>query len=227
MSKLSTLLLAAMQERCQVMTPDGAGWLTNLRLSGSPLATIELDPRPGVMHFRPETVRLHPDLLRPVLKGFVLFRGEVLDGKSEVIGPLMQWVINSIGTHKLEGVFSLACAYDMSKPCIETPLGIEAQDVVAPSDLGRVRITEDLRIYWQPSNSANAELSAEDMTGKVIEQADLGWFPLHISGLREWFIAKGYAAELPVGEYITPMTANMLTADAALRQQFFHGITSN
>lgn len=213
MSKLTTLLLAAACPNLTVMTPEGAGRLTNIRVTGAPMVTVKLEK--GGSH------TCGPEHAAPVLKGFNLFRAEVLDGTSQVIDRIIAQVTPVVAPHTLYGQFYLPINFDMSRPCIETPLEIQGSDVVQEQNIGRLRITEDLRLFWQPTNYFN------ETRGDKFDVTEFGWVPLHVLELREFLLGKGYAAELPESEYLTPFNAEILRGRADMRHAYFYGANLN
>jgi hypothetical protein len=214
MNNLSTLLLAAQYPALTVLCPAGIGRLTNLRLGKAPLATVTFEDR--------TKCQVSTDLVRPILKGFVLLRAEAMSGKGVIVDRLLSQVMPIVAAHTLIGVFKLPINYDMTRPTIEAPLDFNGNELVAPGNFGRIRVTEDLRIFWQPTNDFNkATPGNED-----IDAVDLGWVPLHCVELTNWLLSQGYAAEIPLNEYLTPVAAELMRNDPAVRRAFFYGGTN-
>ena len=212
---LQTLFQALAFDGLKVMTPDGHGRLVHLHPTRDNgwRAAVRLS---GTGNKRTEFSALS---VRPILKGFQDFRNECINGTSEIIGDILGRITAKIGPHQLTGLFELPLAAEADQSLgLESELMYPGSDGVLPRHLGRLRITESLELYWQPS--------AEDLRADV-DASRLGWIPLHLSGLSAWLHAKGYAAEMPQKEYMTPAFAKLLQNDASKRKMFFEGFTSN
>ena len=194
------------------MTPEGKGRISaiNFPKTGA-LISVALTTANGRVkyHFRPHQVR-------PILKGFQDFRNEAINGLGDVVTQVVARITAKVGPSVLTGLFELPLPdYVASTPGLESPMHFEGNDLIEATDLGNIRITETLEVFWQPKSK-----------GKYGDLEN-GWLPLHLAGLTPWLVEQGYAAEMPVTEFMSPAFAQLLQDNAQKRKAFFDGFSSN
>jgi hypothetical protein len=208
-----TLLQALAFDKLRVMTPEGRATVRSLRhVQGSRSVEVILTEGKTKHTFAPGQVK-------PILKGFQDFRFEVINGASPVIERILELMTAKIGPYLLHGTLELPLPDAVASTLgLVSALHFPGSDLIEAKDLGRVRITETLQLFWQPLPTGTKQANDDDAGG---------WLPLHIEGLSAWLIEQGYAAELPATDFMTPGFAHLLQNDASKRKTYFFGITSN
>lgn len=208
-----SILQALAFEKLRVMTPEGRATVRSLRHVQGSRSVEVLTTEGKVKH------TFAVPQVKPILKGFQDFRFEVLGGTSPVIERMLELMTAKVGPYQLHGTFELPLPDLIAGTLgLESALHFPGNELIFAKDLGRVRITETLQIFWQPQpEKADANGNPEAW----------GWLPLHIDGLSAWLLEQGYAAGIPTTDFMTPGFAHLLQNEPAKRKAYFFNITSN